>query len=355
MKQKEKSTVLKNLLVLGGVITPCILLCQLLSKLFDDNNPFAALLFVLAVALVSRLSTGYLCGIAASVIGVFCVNYMFTYPFWQFDMTLAGYPLTFAVMLLVSVLISALTTQVKQQQRTLYEAQAEKIRANLLRAVSHDIRTPLASIVGSSSVLLERGDLAPDVRRELLCEINKDARWLTRVTENILSVTKIRTGGVKLQLTEEVAEEIVSSAIVKFRRTGSALPVTVQKPAEILLVPMEATLIEQVLLNLLENVVCHGKNATKIQITLAAQGPWVCFCVADDGVGIAGSALPHLFDGQCAGRNSAPQDASRNMGIGLSVCRSIVEAHGGRMTAENNADGGAAVSFWLPAAQEENA
>lgn len=118
------------------------MVCYALSHLHDDNNPFAVPIFILGVAAISRFSDGYVCGIAASVIGVVCVNYMFTYPFWVFDMTLSGYPLTFTVMLLVSVIISTLTTQVKHQQRLMYEVKSESMRANLLRAVSHDIRTP---------------------------------------------------------------------------------------------------------------------------------------------------------------------------------------------------------------------
>ena len=247
------------------------MVCYALSHLHDDNNPFAVPIFILGVAAISRFSDGYVCGIAASVIGVVCVNYMFTYPFWVFDMTLSGYPLTFTVMLLVSVIISTLTTQVKHQQRLMYEVKSESMRANLLRAVSHDIRTPLSSILGATSTLLESQDLDETARRDLLLEVHKDAQWLVRVTENILSVTKFSADGVKLKLTEEVVEEIVGSAITKFRKTGGSISIQVHKPQDILLVPMEATLIEQVLLNLLENVVFHGKCATRIDIDIAEE------------------------------------------------------------------------------------
>ena len=324
------------------------MVCYALSHLHDDNNPFAVPIFILGVAAISRFSDGYVCGIAASVIGVVCVNYMFTYPFWVFDMTLSGYPLTFTVMLLVSVIISTLTTQVKHQQRLMYEVKSESMRANLLRAVSHDIRTPLSSILGATSTLLESQDLDETARRDLLLEVHKDAQWLVRVTENILSVTKFSADGVKLKLTEEVVEEIVGSAITKFRKTGGSISIQVHKPQDILLVPMEATLIEQVLLNLLENVVFHGKCATRIDIDIAEEPSRVCFHVSDNGAGIAEGVLPHLFDGSYAAQDSTARDDSRNMGIGLSVCQSIVAAHGGGMSARNNPSGGATLSFWLP-------
>ena len=126
----------RNTAILLSILSLCIVVCYALSHLHDDNNPFAVPIFILGVAAISRFSDGYVCGIAASVIGVVCVNYMFTYPFWVFDMTLSGYPLTFTVMLLVSVIISTLTTQVKHQQRLMYEVKSESMRANLLRAVS---------------------------------------------------------------------------------------------------------------------------------------------------------------------------------------------------------------------------
>ena len=338
----------RNTAILLSILSLCIVVCYALSHLHDDNNPFAVPIFILGVAAISRFSDGYVCGIAASVIGVVCVNYMFTYPFWVFDMTLSGYPLTFTVMLLVSVIISTLTTQVKHQQRLMYEVKSESMRANLLRAVSHDIRTPLSSILGATSTLLESQDLDETARRDLLLEVHKDAQWLVRVTENILSVTKFSADGVKLKLTEEVVEEIVGSAITKFRKTGGSISIQVHKPQDILLVPMEATLIEQVLLNLLENVVFHGKCATRIDIDIAEEPSRVCFHVSDNGAGIAEGVLPNLFDGSYAAQDGTARDDSRNMGIGLSVCQSIVAAHGGGMSARNNPSGGATLSFWLP-------
>ena len=230
----------------------------------------------------------------------------------------------------------------------MYEVKSESMRANLLRAVSHDIRTPLSSILGATSTLLESQDLDETARRDLLLEVHKDAQWLVRVTENILSVTKFSADGVKLKLTEEVVEEIVGSAITKFRKTGGSISIQVHKPQDILLVPMEATLIEQVLLNLLENVVFHGKCATRIDIDIAEEPSRVCFHVSDNGAGISEGVLPHLFDGSYAAQDGTARDDSRNMGIGLSVCQSIVAAHGGGMSARNNPSGGATLSFWLP-------
>ena len=267
-KKEWARDTLRMLLLLGAAVA----VCSVLSRVHDDNNPFAVLIFVLAVAIVALVTNGYVWGVLASVIGVFCVNYMFTYPFWSFDMSITGYPLTFVVMLVVSVVISTLTTRVKQTERLRYEIESEKLRADLLRALSHDLRTPLASIEGADSLLLEQPDLSEAERRTLLEQIRQETRWLTRITENMLSVTRMAGEQVSLHRTDEVVEEIVDSAVMKLRRSRHALPVTVIRPQEILTAPMDATLMEQVILNLLENAVNHAEGATRIRVEIAWQG-----------------------------------------------------------------------------------
>ena len=332
------------------IFAAALLLSAALSRLFDDNNQFSIPVFILAVSLIARGTRGYVWGVAASVLGVLCVNVIFTYPYWEFDMTLTGYPLTFTAMLLVSLIISTLTSRIKQQEQLRLAVEMERMRANLLRSVSHDLRTPLTSIIGSSSVLMEDEELSPEQRRELLAEINKDARWLARVTENILSITRFSGDEVRLRVEDEVIEEIVASAIVKFRRNHPEIAVQVARPDEILLAPMDATLIEQMLLNLFDNAAAHGGHVQNIRVSIARDGGAARVTVADDGAGISRDALPALFDGV----RFAQSDDGRNMGIGLSVCRSIIHAHGGSISAENGADGGARFTFRLPLEKKES-
>ena len=343
-KKEWARDTLRMLLLLGAAVA----VCSVLSRVHDDNNPFAVLIFVLAVAIVALVTNGYVWGVLASVIGVFCVNYMFTYPFWSFDMSITGYPLTFVVMLVVSVVISTLTTRVKQTERLRYEIESEKLRADLLRALSHDLRTPLASIEGADSLLLEQPDLSEAERRTLLEQIRQETRWLTRITENMLSVTRMAGEQVSLHRTDEVVEEIVDSAVMKLRRSRHALPVTVIRPQEILTAPMDATLMEQVLLNLLENAAIHGGNVTQIRVCLSREGTNACFSVSDNGDGIPKERLSTIFNGGLSGVSHNNFDMKKNMGIGLSVCYTIVKAHGGTMTAENLDSGGACFRFYLP-------
>lgn len=351
-KQGRKSRI-KDVLVVVGIVAVAILLSMVLSGIHDDNNPFAMPVFILAVALIARITDGYVYGIIASLVSTFCVNYMFTYPFWQFDVTLTGYPLTFVMMLIVSISISTLTTQIKRQEQLHFEAEREKMHANLLRAIAHDIRTPLASIMGASTTILEQ-NLEEEDQRALLEGINRDAQWLVRVTENLLSITRFSGSDVALKKTEEVLEEIIGSAILKYRREPGAFQVNVDQTERIIVVPMDGMLIEQVLINLFENVTSHALSATQIWLHISCQPGRVMISVEDDGVGISQNQLATIFDGAARQKAQDRSDDRRSMGIGLSVCRSIIRAHGGDMKADRSIHGGAAFSFYLPCSEVDN-
>lgn len=313
-----------------------------------------ALIFVLAVLIISRLTSGYFYGLAASIVSVFAVNYVFTYPFLAFNFTLTGYPVTFLSMLAVSLITSALTSQVKHQEQIRIEIEKEKMRATLLRAISHDLRTPLTSIIGSTSVVLENEDsLSPEKKRELLSEVIAESQWLIQMVENLLSITKINSEGAKVHKREEIVEEILSETVTNFRSRYPAATIHVSVPDEVLIVPMDAILIEQVLFNLLENAIIHGKTVTSIELSVTLENQFAKFSIADNGKGIADEVFPHLFEDTGWYEDESRSDGKRNMGIGLSVCYSIVRAHGGEIHAVNNPSGGATFYFLLPL-EEDN-
>ena len=350
-KKEWARDTLRMLLLLGAAVA----VCSVLSRVHDDNNPFAVLIFVLAVAIVALVTNGYVWGVLASVIGVFCVNYMFTYPFWSFDMSITGYPLTFVVMLVVSVVISTLTTRVKQTERLRYEIESEKLRADLLRALSHDLRTPLTSIYGSSSTLISKYDALPKEQQlKLLGEIQEDSEWLIRMVENLLSVTRIDGAKVEVVKTPTVLDELIDSVLMKFSKKHPNQKVITQIPEEFVDTPMDSLLIEQVLLNLLENAVFHAKGMTELTLSVSLVGDKAVFEVADNGCGIPDDALQKIFTGSYE-KSAAPVDGTRsNMGIGLSVCAAIVKAHGSEITAENRKGGGAVFRFALERGGEDD-
>ena len=336
-------------------LTAAIFSCAVAVCFFLQNagviEGFAPPVFVLAVLLVSRLTTGYLFGLLAAVLGMVCVNFVFTYPYWAFNLSLAGYPLTFFTLLTVSLITCTLTAQAKRQAKLLAESEREKMRANLLRSVSHDIRPPLTSIVGSTSAVLENPGLSDREQRELLESAREEAQWLIRVVENLLSITRMGDDQAPITKEPEPAEEVLGAAAQKFRRRFPQVGVTVSAPEDLLMVPMDPILIEQVLANLLENAAVHG-GASHIALSLEPEGDFARITVRDDGGGIPKGELDRLFDGRLKASPASGGDEKRNMGLGLSVCRAIVLAHGGTIQARNLPQG-AEFSFRLPTAAKE--
>lgn len=322
-------------------------------SVFDQNTDYASMLYVLAVFLIARMTDGYFYGVVASLVSVLLVNFLFTYPNFAFNFTISGYPIAIVSMLTVSIATSTLTTQAKFSAQRRLEAEREKTRSNLLRAVSHDLRTPLTGILGASSAMLENDEyLTKDERMNFLRNMQEDAQWLIRMVENLLTITRMDDSrGAKVVKTAEAGEEILEVAVAKFRKQFPEFRVSVSLPEEFLMVPMDAVLIEQVLLNLLENAANHGGHADRIWIALTRSQDTAVFSVRDNGCGLAPSALSRLFDGTKSGAG-AQGDRKRNMGIGLSVCQTIIKAHGGSIEAENAPEGGAVFRFRLPLEEE---
>ena len=202
--------IIKNSLITLGILALAAVFCFWLQGLSEADN-HVPLLFVLAVVLVSRFTEGYIYGVLAAMIAVVGVNYVFTYPYFEINFSLTGYPLTFLAMLAVAAIVSALTTQIKEKEQIRLEIEREKMRGNLLRAVSHDIRTPLTSIVGAASLLLDNDEeLSHQQKLEFVRDIRSEAQWLIRIVENLLSITRIGDGSdsAKIDKVEEMIEEI---------------------------------------------------------------------------------------------------------------------------------------------------
>ena len=356
MKEKRArcAAALRDILISVSIMALATVLGFMLQKV-EPTDAYVSMIFVLAVFLISRLTSAYLYGIAASFLSVICVNYVFTYPYFELNFSISGYPLTFLVMLAVSVVTSAMTTQIKQQESVRAEAEKEKMRGNLLRAISHDLRTPLTGISGAATAILEqKGQMPWPQEQELLHDISEDSQWLIRMVENLLSITRISGEQTAISKEYEAAEEILAASVHKFeKRFKSNIRIAVEVPREVVLVPMDATLIQQVLLNLMENAVLHGESTTELRLSVEHIGDEACFTVSDNGLGIPRERLATLFDGSLSGEKSGGFDMKKNMGIGLSVCQTIVKAHGGRITAENRPEGGAQFRFYLPLKEEK--
>ncbi len=331
-----------------AAILPAVFLLNIFLREIFDTSTLIPMIFVLGVFLISLSTDGYVWGIAASLVSVLAVNYTFTVPYQAFDLLSPVSLASAVVMLVVAIMTSALTTKNKESQRLKIEGERERMRANLLRAVSHDLRTPLTSICGASSAILENYDAISDEQKcKLLGEMRADADWLIRMVENLLSVTRLDGGQVALNKQETVLEELIDAVLLKFHKRCPDWDVQLDLPEEFVSIPMDAMLIQQVLLNLLENAVYHAKGMTELHLQVRIKKKQALFSVWDNGCGIPEDKRRRMFLGEMDRSQSVADGSRSNMGIGLSVCSAIIKAHGGWIWADNLPDGGAIFRFYL--------
>jgi two-component system sensor histidine kinase KdpD len=219
------------------------------------------------------------------------------------------------------------------------------LRNTLLSSVSHDLRTPLAAITGGTSALLDRqAPLDEAARQELLQTMHEEAERLNRLVQNLLEMTRLESGNVQVQKEWHAVEELVGSALQRFGARLRRRAITTHIPANLPLAPLDPLLIEQVLINLVDNALKYTPENTPIEIAAAAEAAGVVVEVADRGPGLAPGDEQRVFDKFYRTR----AEPGRGSGLGLAICRGIVEAHGGRIRAENRAGGGVAFRFLLP-------
>lgn len=319
-----------------------------------DTDTMVPTLFVLGVFFISLQTEGYMWGVLASLAGVMLVNFTFTAPYFALDFITPVNMFAALVMLVIAIMTSTLTTQIKEQEKIKSESEKERMRGNLLRAVSHDLRTPLTSIYGSSSVIMENYDsLSKERQLKLLEEIHEDSQWLIRMVENLLSVTRIDDGVARVMKENTVLEELIDAVILKFYKHHPGQQVQVDIPDDFISIPMDPMLIEQVLINILENALIHAEGMTELKLQVREEGNNAVFEVMDNGCGIPEDKIPKLFSGYME-RENVPTDGTRNnMGIGLSVCSTIIKAHGGEIYAKNRPEGGAVFGFSLEMEEED--
>ncbi len=238
------------------------------------------------------------------------------------------------------------------QKRSLILFEKEKTRSNLLRSVSHDLRTPLTAIYGSASTILNE-NLSEETVKQLAQNICEDSEWLIRMVENLLAVTKINGDNLTLKKQPEIAEEIILEAVARVKSRHGANNIKVTLPTEILFVPMDGLLIEQVIINLLDNCVKYSPQDKLIELTLHQEEQSAVFTVSDNGNGITQKEISAIEEGLVEGSESS-SDRKKGMGIGLSLCHTIIKAHGGKITARNKKSGGAEFIITLPMGENNN-
>ena len=239
----------------------------------------------------------------------------------------------------------------RQKQRAEAQADQEALRANLLRAISHDLRTPLTSISGNANILMERADqLEPEKRQSLFTAIYDDAMWLINLVENLLSITKIEDNRVHMNIGPEMLEDIFAEALSHLDRNAGKHHIKVDMDDDMLMADMDARLMVQVVINIVNNAIKYTPEGSHITLSARRSGQQVIVEIADDGPGISGEAKKKLFD-MFYTVNNERGDGRRGLGLGLSLCKSIVTAHGGKIEAVDNHPQGTVFRFTLRASE----
>ena len=241
----------------------------------------------------------------------------------------------------------------EERNQIALQTQRESLQANLLRAVSHDLRTPLTNINGSVGILMGKDQtLKPEVREQLYTAIDDDTNWLINMTENLLAATQLETDRTKLKTAPELLEDLFQSAVRQLDRRARDHHISVDLEDQTLMASMNAGMIQRVIINMMNNAIQYTPKDSHIILSGTRRKDWVEISVSDVGPGIPDEAKKHLFDLFYTAEQGKP-DSKRGLGLGLHLCQSIVNAHGGTITVSDHAPSGTTFRFTLPAVRTD--
>jgi two-component system sensor histidine kinase KdpD len=316
-------------------------------------EPFNLVMTYLLVVVLAAFYFGRGPAIVSAVLGILCFDFFFVPPYFNLAVADPQYLLTFAVMLLVGVVISSLAANVRRQAGIAAEArlhvETERLRNSLLAAISHELRTPLAAIIGASSSLAEaEARLEPSARQALGRDILDASRRMHELMDKVLEMARLQSGKIELKIEWYPLEELIGSVLGYLRERLRHHPVSVELPAQAPWILADGSLIEQVLANLIENAVKYTPPGTRITISARREADVLSVEVADEGPGLPEGSEEKVFEKFYQAQR---ESAGGGVGLGLTICRAIVEAHGGTIRAASRADGsgsGASFLFTLP-------
>jgi two-component system sensor histidine kinase KdpD len=331
----------------AGATAACTALGFAMRPRFDLVN--IAMVYLLAVVIIAlRFSRGP--AITVSVLCVAAFDFLFVPPQGTFTVNDVQYLLTFAIMLAVALIVSRLVANIRRQAAAQagleIEAETERIRSVLLASISHDLRTPLAVMAGASSSLAESGErLSEPERRALAKSVFDQAQEMSEHVAKVLQMTRLETGAIRIERDWTALSEIVGSVLARLRERLAAHRVIVELPADLPLVRVDATLIEQALGNLLENCAKHTPPGTVVRVRAQPRAGEIVVTVQDYSGGLSDGELERVF----AKFHRGPvEGGGTDVGLGLAICRAIARLHGGQAWAERVPAGGTAFHFTLP-------
>lgn len=351
-------SVLKDLVTCLFILTAATLIGYAF-KAFHLTDADIIMLYIIAVLVISIFTSKMRYCLISSVVGVILFNYLFTYPEFSLSAHDAGYPVTFVTMFITAFIAGTLANKLKhniiiaeqnarEKEEAAILAQNEQLRANMLRSISHDLRTPLTSISGNASTLISGGDTLDEAaRKQIYTDIYSESMWLIGMVENLLYATRIEDGRIQLNISVEILDDIVQDAVKHIERTYPKRSISVDMHDEIIPVKADANLIVQVIVNLIDNAVKYSDDDTPILINVDRKNEIAVISVADNGMGVPQEEKERVFDLFYTG-NSRSSDSRRSLGLGLALCKSIIISHRGNISISDNTPKGTVVRFTLP-------
>ena len=335
--ESKDSLSIKSILVMIGILAVCTCIGFGFTALnFDKINTI--LVYIVGIVVIAMHTQGRAYSMVGSVLAVVSFNFFFAKPYFSL-VAEADYFATFAVMLLVSFLISSLTLTIKntseENARIEERAKQEELRANLLRSISHDLRTPLTGISGNASMLLKHGDeLSADTKNEIYGAIDDDSKWLINLVENLLSITRLNDQ-VSVTAQEGIVQEVVDEALLHIDEASDRYNIIKHYEDEPVLAKMESKLMMQVIINIVNNAIKYTKEGSTIDVSIAKNNDNVEIRISDNGTGISDEAKSKIFD-KFYSEGKLNGDSRRGLGLGLYLCKSIMDAHNGTIRVEDN-------------------
>ena len=360
-KKKKKNAYISVLKDFGIslIILAAATIAGYLFKLGGLTDSNIIMLYIIAVLVISILTSKIYYCLGLSIVGVLVFNYLFTYPEFSFSAHDAGYPVTFLTMFITALIAGTLANKLKrntliaeqnarEKEEASLLAQNEQLRANMLRTISHDLRTPLTSISGNASTLISGGTaLDETARQQIYTDIFSESMWLIEMVENLLYATRIEDGRMQLNISVEILDDIVQEAVRHTERTHPKRNIIVDMYDEIIPVMADANLIVQVIVNLMDNAVKYSDEDSDVTVSVHLENEYAVISVSDHGTGISDEEKEKVFDMFYTG-GSRSSDSRRSLGLGLALCRSIITSHGGTISVSDNIPNGTVVSFTLP-------
>ena len=360
-KKKKKNAYISVLKDFGIslIILAAATIAGYLFKLGGLTDSNIIMLYIIAVLVISILTSKIYYCLGLSIVGVLVFNYLFTYPEFSFSAHDAGYLVTFLTMFITALIAGTLANKLKrntliaeqnarEKEEAALLAQNEQLRANMLRTISHDLRTPLTSISGNASTLISGGTaLDETARQQIYTDIFSESMWLIEMVENLLYATRIEDGRMQLNISVEILDDIVQEAVRHTERTHPKRNIIVDMYDEIIPVMADANLIVQVIVNLMDNAVKYSDEDSDVTVSVHLENEYAVISVSDHGTGISDEEKEKVFDMFYTG-GSRSSDSRRSLGLGLALCRSIITSHGGTISVSDNIPNGTVVSFTLP-------